>query len=410
MLIERKWGVLALLFASIMVNLIDRQTLSVLAPVIRDELHLSNTQYSEILFCFLLGMALFQVPAGTLLDRRGARLGLPLLMVWWSASNALHAIARNVAQFSVFRFLLGAGECGNYSGGIKVISQWFPPKQRALAGGVFNSGTVIGSFIAPPVIVWVAATFGWRRAFLVPSALGLLWIVPWMMFYRDKEPKKKATEAPPLGPLLRMRQVWGMTLMRMLSGPVVAFYWYWLPLYLTKERHFSMSEIAQFAGLPFLFGGLGNIGGGWFSGFMMARGWTADRARKTTFVAAAVMALMSAVVPLTPGILLPVAIISTATFGIATFVATHIGTLTDLFPENVLARVAGITGVGEGIMNMILMVVTGVVVDKFDYRPVFLVAGLLPVLGVVCLFTLVRKVELLETPGQVERPLRFTQP
>ena len=395
MLIERKWGVLALLFASITVNLVDRQTLSVLAPVIRDELHLSNTQYSVILFCFLLGMAVFQIPAGMLLDRRGARAGLPLLMLWWSVANALHAGARSVAQFSLLRFLLGAGECGNYSGGIKVISQWFPPKQRALAGGLFNSGTVLGSFLAPPIIIWIARISSWRTAFLLPSTLGLLWIIPWLVFYRDREPAKIAAAPPPLAPLLAMRQVWGVALMRMLSGPVVHFYWYWLPLYLTTARHFSMTGVARLSGIPFLFGGLGNIAGGWLSGWMMARGWTANRARKSTFALSALMTLTSAVVPLAPGELLPIAIISTATFGIAMSVATHIGTLTDIFPENILARVAGFTGVGEGIMNMTLMLATGVVVDRFSYLPVFIAAGLLPLIGVICLFVLVPKIELL---------------
>jgi len=393
MLVDRKWTVLALLFASIAVNLIDRQTLSILAPVIRDELHLSNTQYSVIIFYFLLGMAIFQVPAGILLDRRGARRGLPLLMLWWSVANALHAGARTVAQFSLFRFLLGAGECGNYSGGIKVISQWFEPKQRALAGGIFNSGTVIGAFLAPRIIVWIAERYGWRWAFVLPSALGLLWILPWLLLYRDRAATGKMLAAPPLLPLLRLRQVWGMTLMRVLGGPVIHFYWYWLPEYLKRERHFSMEGIGRLAGIPFLFAGLGNIAGGWLSGRLMARGQSTDRARKTAFLLSAAMCFTSILVPLVPGELLPIAIISLATFGVSTYVATHIGTLTDLFSPGVLARVVGITGAGEGIMNMILTLATGIVVDRFSYLPVFVAAGVLPALGVICLFWLVRRIE-----------------
>jgi ACS family hexuronate transporter-like MFS transporter len=308
MLVERKWTVLALLFASITVNLVDRQTLSILAPIIRDELHLSNQQYSYIVFYFLLGMAIFQVPAGMLLDRRGARRGLPLLMLWWSVANSLHAAARSVMQFSLFRFLLGAGECGNYSGGIKVISQWFEPEQRALAGGIFNSGTVIGAMVAPPVIVWVARTYGWRWGFVLPSALGLLWIVPWLLLYQDRVVPGKKVAAPPLAPLLGMRQVWGMTLMRLLGGPVVTFYWYWLPEYLKRERHFSMEGIGRLAGIPFLFAGIGNIAGGWFSGRLIARGYTADRARKITFILSTAMCFTSILVPLVPGELLPICV------------------------------------------------------------------------------------------------------
>ena len=392
-MVDRKWTVLALLFASITVNLVDRQTLSILAPVIRDELHLSATQYSEIVVCFLAGMAMFQVPAGMLLDRRGARFGLPILMLWWSISNALHAGARTVAQFSLFRFLLGAGECGNYSGGIKVISQWFPPEQRALAGGLFNSGTVIGAFVAPPIIVAIAGNYGWRWAFVLPSTLGLLWILPWILFYRDRESRRKMQDAPPLAPLLRLPQVWGVTLMRMLGGPVMHFYWYWLPEYLKRERHFTMESIGWLSGIPFLFAGLGNIAGGWFSGRLIARGFSVDRARKLTFLLSSAMCFTSCLVPLTPGRLVPIAIMSLAIFGISTYVATHIGTLTDLFSAGVLARVVGITGVGEGIMNMILTLATGIVVDHFSYLPVFVAAGVLPALGVLSLVLLVRRIE-----------------
>jgi len=386
-----RWGVLALLFSSIAINLLDRQVLSVLAPVIRDELQLSNQQYSYIVVSFMLGMTLFQVPAGALLDRWGARRGLPVLMLWWSVANALHATARGVWHFCVFRFLLGAGECGNYSGGIKVIAQWFPPRERALAGGVFNSGTVIGAFVAPAIIVGIAAQFGWRWAFVLPSALGLLWIAPWLMLYRDRAPQ--AAAAAPIKGILRRRQVWGAMLMRMLGGPVVHFYWYWLPEYLKRERSFSMEMIGAYAGIPFLFAGLGNVAGGWFSGRLMRGGWTADSARKTSFLLSAILCASSLAVPLVPGELAAVAVICAATFGISAYTATHIGALTDLFPQRALARIAGVTGAGEGVMNIVLTLATGVVVDRFSYVPVFAAAGLMPLLGVAALFGLIRKVE-----------------
>jgi ACS family hexuronate transporter-like MFS transporter len=389
-----RWGVLFLLFLSIAVNLLDRQVLSVLAPVIRDELGLSNTQYSLILFSFLLGMTLTQVPAGMLLDRWGARRGLALLMAAWSAANALHALARGVGHFALFRFLLGAGECGNYSGGIKVISQRFPPEERALAGGLFNSGTVVGAFLAPPLIVWIALHFGWRMAFVLPSALGMLWILPWLLLYRDRAPAAGGVRpAEPFLPLLRFRQVWGVMLMRMLGGPVVHFYWYWLPEYLKRERHFSMERIGLLAGVPFLFAGLGNVVGGWLSSALMRRGWSADRARKTVFVLSGALCLVSSLVPLVPGEWAPIALICAATFGISAYTATHIGTLTDLFDDRVLARLTGLTGLGEGVMNMTLMVATGVVVDRFSYLPVFVAAGGMPLLGLAALFLLVRRIE-----------------
>ncbi len=395
----RRWGILALLFVSIMVNLLDRQVLSVMAPMIRDELGLSNADYSHILFWFLLGLTLCQYPAGLLIDRKGARFGLPLIMIVWSVANGLHAVARNLLHLKVFRFLLGAGECGNYSGGIKVISQWFPIKERALAGGIFNSGTVAGAFLAPMLIVPLGLHFGWRMTFLIPSALGLLWIIPWLGYYRDRE-------APPtpdriqkkvsLLPLLRVRHVWGAILIRALGGPVVHFYWYWLPEYLRRERGFSMEEIGWAAGIPFLFAGLGNLAGGWFSGHLIARGWSADRARKTAFITSAVLCASSMAVPLAPNAITAMALICAATFGIAISVPTHIATLGDLFEARILARLAGLTGLGEGIMNMTLMLATGIVVDRFSYLPVFLAAGLMPALGLVALFGLIRRIERVE--------------
>lgn len=389
-----RWCTLALLLLSLAVNLLDRQVLSVLAPVIRDELRLTNTEYSYIVFSFLLGMTLFQVPAGILLDRWGVRLVLPLLMVFWSVANALHASANTVVQFCFFRFLLGVGECGNYSAGIKAISRLFPPSQRALAGGIFNSGTLLGAFLAPPIVVAISLRFGWRDGFLLPSLLGLLWIVPWFIFYRREHPAAIASpEKPRVAPLLRSRHVWGVILMRVLGGPVIHFYWYWLPEYLKHERHFSMERLGLLAGVPFFFAGLGNVAGGWFSGRLMHRGWSADRSRKLTLLLAAAFCLTSMLVPVVPGEWAPIALISLATFGATAYSAAYIGTITDLFSERVLASLTGLAGAGEGLINMVLMLSTGVVVDRFSYLPVFLAAGLMPFLGFLVLIFVIRRIE-----------------
>jgi MFS transporter, ACS family, hexuronate transporter len=390
-----RWVVLILLLLSLAVNLVDRQVLSVLAPVIRDELRLTNTQYSYILLSFLLGMTLFQVPAGILLDRRGVRVGLPVLMLFWSIANAIHPLARSVTQFCLFRFLLGAGECGNYSAGIKVISRLFPPRDRALAGGIFNSGTLLGAFVAPSVVVAISLRFGWHAGFLLPSLLGLLWIVPWLLFYRPAEESfNRHTTTVKLLPLLRRRQVWGAILIRVLGGPVIHFYWYWLPEYLKHERHFSLERIGLLAGVPFFFAGFGNIVGGWFTGHLMRRGWTADRSRKLSLFLGCTLCLTSMLVPLVPGEWGPITLISLATFGVSSYSAVYIGTLTDLFSEKVLASLSGVTGAGEGLVNMIMMLSTGIVVDHFSYLPVFIAAGLMPMLGFLVLIMVIRRIEL----------------
>ncbi|MBK5295428.1 MAG: MFS transporter [Acidobacteriia bacterium] len=392
---KRRWGILALLFFSIAINLLDRQVLAILAPTIRDELGLSNTQYSYIVTSFLLGLTLAQVPSGMLIDRIGPRSALPVLMVIWSIANGLHALARSAAHLALFRFLLGTGECGNYSAGVKVISQWFPAQERALAGGIFNSGTVIGAFFAPFLIVKLSSAFGWRMAFLVPSVLGLLWIVPWLVWYRDRQTAGASrTDAPvSIRPLLAMRQVWGAVMIRALAGPVMHFYWYWLPEYLKRERNFSMEMIGLYAGIPFLFAGLGNLAGGWFSGALMRRGVSVDRSRKTAFGICGALCLISSAVPLAPGELSAMALICLATFALGAIAAIHIGLLTDLFSPQVLARLTGLSGMCEGVVNMTVTLATGIVVDRFGYYPVFLAAGLMPAIAISGLFLLVRRVE-----------------
>jgi ACS family hexuronate transporter-like MFS transporter len=388
-----RWTILALLTASITINLLDRQVLSVMAPLIRDELRLSNTDYSYIVFSFMLGLTLAQVPAGVWLDRRGARFGLPVIMAIWSAANALHATARNVIQFCSFRFLLGVGECGNYSAGVKVISQRFPAGERALAGGLFNSGTVLGAFFAPAILVAISKAWGWRMSFVLPSLLGLLWILPWVWLYRDQPGSRTTAQRTEFWPLLRYRQVWGAMLVRALAGPVIHFYWYWLPEYLKRERNFSMEMIGLLAGIPFLFAGLGNISGGLFAGMLLKRGHSADFTRKAAFSLGALFCAASLLVPAVPGEILPVALICAATYGLSAMAANHIGLLTDMFPPKVMAGLTGLSGLCEGLVNMALTLATGMVVDRFSYFPVFMAAGLMPALAVAALFILVRRVQ-----------------
>jgi ACS family hexuronate transporter-like MFS transporter len=394
--------ILLLLFFAITINILDRQVLSLVAPVLRDELHLSNTQYGTIVFCFLLGMGVGQVPAGALIDRYGARRGLAMLIVWWSTANLAHAFMRTVLQFGAMRFLLGIGECGNYSAGIKVIGQWFPPHRRALAAGLFNGGSLIGAIIAPPLVTWLLLHYGWQSAFLLPSAAGLLWLLPWLRTYWEPwrhpglhgavppPPPQTTADQPGAAALLAMPAVWGVVLMRAFTGPVSHFYWYWLPEYLKHGRGMSLETIGATAWMPFLAGAIGNIGGGWASGALMSRGWTAQNAR-TALISAATLGCLSAVlVPLSPTPAAALALICIASLSINAFSANHMGVIIDLFPQNVLARIAGMTGVGDNVISMAAMLLTGVVVDRFSYTPVFIVVGCMPVLALAAYFTLAR--------------------
>jgi len=406
-----RWWILLLLFLSMTINVLDRQVLSIVAPVLRDRFGFSNTQYGFIIFYFLLGMTIGQVPVGMMMDRKGARFGFSLIMGWWSTANLLHAFARSLAVFGGLRFLLGLGECGTVSGAVKVLGQWFSVKERALAGGIFNSGSLLGSVVAPPLIVFITVRFGWPAAFLLPSLVGLLWLIPWGLIYREpwrhprlsesarqqamraKQAADESVVSPRILPLLGVQAVWGVILMRALTGPVTHFYWYWLPEFLKRDRNMPLAMIGLFAWLPFFSGGLGNIGGGWFSGWLLQRGWTVDGARKTAFVLAVALCLTATLVPAVPGAAWAIFLICLASLGINAFAANLIGILTDLFPETVLAKVSGLTGVGDGTMSMIMMLLTGIIVDRESYTPVFVAAGTLPILALAALFVLVRKVQ-----------------
>ncbi len=399
-----RWLILGLLFGVTVINFIDRQTLSVLAPVIRDTFHLSNTQYGSIVSWFQLGMVAGEFPMGWFMDRVGVRAGLATAVVWWSIGNAMHAGAGSVWSFRLFRFWLGTGECANYSGGNKVVAQWFPMRERALAIGIFNSASMIGSFIAPFLVIPIAARYGWRVGFLVPSLLGLFWVVAWWVLYRDPDehPRLSPGEAaliaagrtPPAaaGPptnrqLLRLRQTWGLMLCRFWVGPVVQFYIYWMPNYFRDVRHLSVANSSYFNSVTFLFGDIGSIGGGLAAGWLIAKGWPVYSARRTTLLTGAALCLLSFAVPLLHSIPLAIAAISVVLLGHTFLSANMFATVSDLFPESAVARVTGLTGVAGGLSGIFFPYLTGVLVDRFSYLPVFFMAALMPLVGVLILIT-----------------------
>jgi ACS family hexuronate transporter-like MFS transporter len=401
--LRKRWWIVALLSASIAINLVDRQVLSVVAPILRDRLLLSDTQYSYIIFAFQLGLLLGQVPAGVFLDRIGARLGFIFIFLSWSVINAMHSLARGLAALVGLRFLLGVSECGDYSGGIKVIAGLFPAEERALAGGIFNGGAQLGSVLAPPIVVFIALHWGWRSAFLLPSLLGLLWLIPWVaLFPRDKSvlpaagPQAAGQSSKggfaSAGKLLRNRQVLGLMLFRAMTGPLTSFYWYWLPEYLRHGRGMSMVAIGLLAWIPYVAGGIGNVAGGYFSDSLIKRKITPDGARKAAFVVGAVFSSLSLAIPEIRSTPLALAAICAIVFGNQFMVAPYIAMVGDIFPSRIVGTVNGLGGVADSGMGMITMLLTGIVIDHFSFVPVFFAAGMLPTLSVLSIFLVVRKI------------------
>ena len=390
----RAWAAAVLLSLSLALNFIARLVLANVAPALEAELHLSNTQYSYIVFSFMTAMMLGQVPAGVMLDWIGARLGLPILLIGWSASNILQSLARGVLSFSGLRFLMGVFECGNQSAAVKVIGGLFPARQTALALAVMDSGSVIGSMVASPLVVFILVHWGWRAAFSLPSLLGFLWLPLWFKFFRPGRSATlqhaAATEHPPgLRAIVRRRKVWGVVLMRAFAGPISQFYWYWLPLYLVRGRGMSFQAMATLSFVAYLLGGLGSLFAGGFSNWLLKHGMSANAVRKLVFAVGTGFAASCAAVPLIPGIRIAIALISLAIFGLNMTGTDLSAIIADIFPEVTLARISGLTGMGEGVMNMILTLTTGIVVDRVGFGPVFAGAGLMPLFSAAALFLVV---------------------
>lgn len=392
----RRWWVVSLLFLATVINYLDRQTLSVLAPELRDRFHMSNAQYSHILFAFLLAYMIMQSGSGRLMDRLGTRRGFSLTMAWWSAAAMLHSVAGSASMLGFFRFLLGMGEAGNWPGAVKSVTEWFPVKQRAFAIGFFNSGSTMGAVIAPPLVTWIALRWGWQSAFLVTGSAGFLWLWLWLATV-GKPPRPIEEEAPGQvkrklrwRDLLRYREVWAIVTGRMLSDPVWWFFVFWLPEYLRRVRHFSLAEIGYFAWIPFLAADAGCIAGGLVSGWLIRRGWRPVPARKAVMAVSAVAMLAGIPAVLADESSVALALISIVTFSYSMYSANILALATDLFPQEVVASVTGLGGTGAALGGMAFNLLVGVVVDRFSYVPVFVLAGIMPLLAVAGIFAGIR--------------------
>jgi ACS family hexuronate transporter-like MFS transporter len=416
-----RWWILALLFLVTVINFVDRQSLSIVAPVLRDSLHLSNTDYGRIVASFQAGMMLAEFPMGLLMDKRGVRFGFSFAVLWWSLANGLHVFARTMMQFSVLRFWLGTGECGNFSGAMKVISQWYPAKERALAVGVFNGGSMVGSIIAPPLLVFFTLRMGWPAAFLLPSLLGFLWVAVWIPLYRAPEEHplisreeleyiqggREAGEDVTIRniDLLRLRQTWGLILCRFLVGPVVQFYIYWMPEYLYRERGLTLKSIGLLAWVPYLFGDIGSISGGWLAGYLIGRGFSAGRARRWTMTLGSLFCILSLAVAGAHSVSVALLFICAVLFGHTAISANMFAAISDIFPAGAVGRVTALTGVAGGLSGMLFPLLTGALVDRISYWPVFLMAGLMPGIGCALLFLLAGKLTPIGT--QTPKTLRI---
>jgi len=347
---------------------------------------------------------------GVLLDIIGTRLGLALAVVWWSIVSMLTGLANSLSQFAVFRFLLGIGEGCNWPGASKAVAEWFPAKERGVAVAIFDSGSSVGGAIAAITVPWVAITLGWRYTFVISGILGFLWLALWLRVYYplNRHPRltsgekafiesgsdtAKVSARSGVGrwlTLLRDRNTWGIVLGRSLTDPIWWFYVFWLPQYLSDARGFSLKQIAAFAWIPFVAADIGNFTGGLISGFLIKRGMPTLRARKWVCAVSCLPVIAGIPAARTHNPYMALALIAFAVWGYASWSTMGLTFPSDLFPQDVVASVTGLSGLGAGLAGALFTVVVGKLVDRFSYYPAFFAAATIPLFATASVLILLR--------------------
>ncbi len=386
-----RWFICGLLFFAATVNYIDRQIIGLLEPTLKAQLHWSDIDYSNVVFAFTTAYAVGLLFVGRVMDWLGARKGFSLAVFVWSVAAMAHAMARSVFGFSAARFALGLGESGSFPASIKTVAEWFPKKERALATGIFNSGTNVGAIVTPPAVAWLTYKFGWQSAFIVTGAIGFVWLVLWLAFYRRPEEHRsvstaelayirsdtpEATTPISWGSIIKYRQAWAFALGKFLTDPVWWLYLYWVPDYLHRSFGANLKGMVLPLLVIYNVATLGSIAGGWFSGALIKRGWSANGARKLAMLICAL-----AVVPIVfashasnmwSGVLL----VSLAAAAHQGWSANLFTTTSDMFPRRALGSVVGFGGMAGAVGGMLIAKTVGYVLEwTGSYLPVFIIAG-----------------------------------
>lgn len=405
-----RWWIAGTIFLATTINYIDRQALSVAAPVIREDLGLSNEQYGWIVSAFLLAYAIMQIVSGRAIDGLGTKKGFSLAVIWWSIANMLHAFGKGMMSLGIFRFLLGIGEAGNYPAAMKAISEWFPKEERTKAVGILNMGPGMGAIIAPPLMAWLILTVGWKSAFVVTGLFGFFWLILWRRIYYTPENHPQITKEElqliqsgqekednskrlPWLSYFKYREVWGLALSRFVSDGAFYFFVFWLPSWLADVKGFSLVEIGMFAWIPFLLADIGSFVGGWTGGKLMENGWSLDKARKWIIWVGAIL-----VVPVLGCLYIEspywaIALISFSLFATQFKQASLFTLPIDLFSKKDAASVWGISGSAGSFGAMLFTPLIGYLVDTISYSPVFVIVAFLHIISAIIVMIFIPKIK-----------------
>lgn len=379
-------------FLATTINYLDRQVLSVVAaaPDFKAAVPLSEEAYGYVASAFMLAYTVMNGLSGPFIDSVGTRLGYACCMLGWSIAGILHVFSRGPLSLGCFRFLLGAGEAGNWPAGAKLVSEWFPPRERALASGIFNSGASVGAVVSTPLIAWLVLKHGWQSAFIAMGALGLVWLAGWWIFGRSPQKAEEGIrERVSAARLLQTRFVLFFTLSKVFMDPVWYFFVFWFPKYLAEVHHFSLKEIGWKGWVPYFSAALGNVAGGLLTSWLIRTGISTSAARKisTTCFAGFMLSTIPAI--LTSSAPLAIGLIALTTFGYTGYTANTLAFPADVFPNRAVASVWGLASMGSGFGGMLFMALSGWLIGRFGYTPVFIGYGVLPMLALSCILFLI---------------------
>jgi ACS family hexuronate transporter-like MFS transporter len=390
-----------LLMAATTINYIDRQTLSVLAPLLQKELHISTLEYSYAVNSFLVVYSVMYLLMGRILDRFGSRRGMAMAVIWWSVAEILHGAAVGLKTLCLFRAMLAVGEAAIIPGGVKAVAECFNPEQRGVAVGAFEMGLSLGPILAPPLVVWITLRYGWREAFVWTGVMGLIWSISWLLLYRAPAQSNRGQEAGenlPVAPagmkwadLFTSKKAWAVGLGRFFADPIWYFYLFWLPKYMADAKGLSIKVIGELAWIPYAASLLGSVTGGAFSSWLVRRGTAPVKARLEALLVGTILVTFGVLSVYLNDIFWVMTVISLGAYAMQ-FWGGNLDTLpTDLFPSQQVAQVVGFGGLMGAVGGVLFTGFTGFVVTHYSYTPIWLASGMTYPLGLTIMYLLLRQ-------------------
>jgi ACS family hexuronate transporter-like MFS transporter len=392
LVLRNRWWVIALVGLGTVLNYLARSTLSTVAPTLKAQFAMTTEQYSYVVMAFQAAYTVGQPLAGMALDVLGSRVGMALFAAIWAIANMAHALAGGWQGLAMARAGLGMAEASAMPGGLKVVADWFAPKQRSVATGWFNMGASLGNMIAPPLVAFCVICWGWRSSFLVTGGLSLLWAGLWFALYRDPA-RAQASGRPKArwGSILGQRDFWAIAVPRFLAEPAWQTFSFWIPLYLAKERGMDLTHIALFAWMPFLAADAGGILGGYLAPFLRKwRGLSLEGSRIAGVALGAVLMIAPGFVGIVGHPMAAIALLAIGGFA-HQVISVLINTLSaDVFPKGDIAKANGLVGMAGWTGGLLFSLAIGQLADKIGFAPLFACLGVFDLIGAIWLFAMRR--------------------